>query len=128
MARVRASSTPALGTTTATSFRLGGTSLSCPLTAGIVAVAQDYAGKQIGFANPLLCRLPGGAFHDVQHVDGAVVRADFANSVDGSAGILYSARTFDQTFTLHTTAGYDDVTGRGSPNDTFVAAVKAALG
>src|SRR5436190_516246 len=98
-------------------FRLGGTSLSSPLMAGIMAVAQQVRGSQIGFANPLIYSLPGSSFHDVQHQDGAVVRADYVNSEDGSDGLLFSARTFDQTFTLHTTAGYDDVTGIGSPND-----------
>ena len=107
-------------------YRIGGTSLSCPLTAGIMAVAQQAAGRQLGFANPLIYSLPTGAFHDVDHLDGAVVRADYANSEDGSDGLLFSARTFDVTFTLHTTPGYDDVTGRGSPNGTFVGAVASS--
>jgi len=104
-------------------FRIGGTSLSSPLMAGIMAVAQQVRGSQIGFANPLIYALPSGSFHDVQHQAGAVARADYANSENGSAGILFSTRSFDQTFTLHTAAGYDDVTGRGSPNDngSFIA-------
>ena len=104
-------------------YRIGGTSLSSPLTAGIMAVAQQARGSVIGFANPLLYRLPASAFHDVQHINGAVIRADFYNGEDASNGILYSARTFDQTFTLATTPGYDDVTGRGSPNATFISAI-----
>jgi subtilase family serine protease len=106
-------------------YRLGGTSLSCPLTAGIMAVAQQAAGHTLGFANPLIYSLPASAFHDVDHLDGAVARADFANSENGTDGLLFSMRTFDVTFTLHTTPGYDDVTGRGSPNGTFVGAVAA---
>jgi len=35
-------------------------------------------------------------------------------------------RTFDKQFTLATTAGYDDVTGRGTPNDSFLGAIAAA--
>jgi subtilase family serine protease len=107
-------------------YRIGGTSVSCPLTAGIMAVAQQVSGTQLGFANPLIYSLPASAFHDVDHLDGAVIRADYANSEDGSSGLLFSARTFDVTFTLHTVPGYDDVTGRGTPNDTFLGAVAAA--
>jgi subtilase family serine protease len=107
-------------------YRVGGTSLSCPLTAGIMAVAQQAVGHPLGFANPLIYSLPAGAFHDVDHLDGAVARADYANSEDGSDGLLFSVRTFDVTFTLHTTPGYDDVTGRGSPNGSFIGAVVAA--
>jgi hypothetical protein len=68
-------------------------------------------------AAPLIYSLPTGAFHDITHIPGAVVRADYANSENGNAGILYYVRTFDKQFTLATTAGYDDVTGRGTPND-----------
>jgi hypothetical protein len=96
--------------------------------AGIMAVAQQVRGQRIGFANPLIYALPSGAFHDVLHRDDAVVRADFANSENGSDGILFSTRSFDQTFTLHTTAGYDDVTGRGTPNDdgSYIASLATA--
>jgi subtilase family serine protease len=109
-------------------YRIGGTSLSSPLMAGIMAVAQQVRGSRIGFANPLIYALPAGAFHDVLHRDGAVVRADFANSENGADGILYSARTFDQTFSIHTTTGYDDVTGRGTPHDdgSFIANLATA--
>jgi subtilase family serine protease len=111
------------GTTSYDEFRIGGTSLSSPLMAGIMAIAQQVRGSNIGFANPLIYALPAGSFHDVQHIDGAVIRADYANSENASAGLLFSARTFDHTFTLHTAPGYDDVTGRGSPNDngSFIA-------
>lgn len=107
-------------------YRLGGTSLASPLMAGIMADAQQASGRSIGFANPLLYSLPTSAFHDVTHIPGAVVRVDYANTVDGSAGLLYSARTFDQTNTLATTPGYDDVTGLGSPSDGFLSAVASA--
>jgi subtilase family serine protease len=109
-------------------YRIGGTSLSSPLMAGIMAVAQQARGAQIGFANPLIYSLPAGSFHDI--VDPAstvaVVRADYANGENGDDGLLYSIRTMNVTFTLHTIPGYDDVTGRGTPNDAFVSAVAAA--
>jgi len=37
-------------------FRLGGTSLSCPLFVGIMALSDQMAGFQHGFANPALSR------------------------------------------------------------------------
>ena len=38
------------------------------------------------------------------------------NGFDGSAGLTTSLRTFDQTGTISTRPGYDDVTGLGTPN------------
>jgi subtilase family serine protease len=106
-------------------FRIGGTSLSSPLMAGIMAVAQQKRGKTIGFANPLIYSLSPTAFHDI--VDPAstvaVVRNDYLNGENGNDGFLFSIRKMNVTFTLHTVAGYDDVTGRGTPNDSFVGAV-----
>jgi subtilase family serine protease len=106
-------------------YRIGGTSLSSPLVAGIMAVAQQARGKQIGFANPLIYSLPSGAFHDVVDpaTTQAVVRNDYVNSENGSDGFLFSIRRMNVTFSLHTIPGYDDVTGRGTPNDSFVAEV-----
>jgi hypothetical protein len=55
------------------------------------------------------------------------VRNDFANSVDAGDGVVTSLRTFDQTQSLHTMPGYDDVTGVGSPNgQKFLNALAAA--
>ena len=55
------------------------------------------------------------------------MRNDYVNSVDASGGITTKLRTFDQTESLHTTPGYDDVTGVGSPNgQRFLAALAAA--
>jgi hypothetical protein len=45
----------------------------------------------------------------------AVVRANYVNSVDASDGLAYVLRTANQTLSLQTTAGFDDVTGLGSP-------------
>ena len=106
-------------------FRIGGTSLSSPLMAGIVAVAQQRKGSPLGFANPAIYALPATAFNDI--IDPAstvaVVRADYANGEDATNGIRYSIRRMNVTFTLHTVAGYDDVTGRGTPNDSFIGAL-----
>ena len=109
-------------------FRIGGTSLSSPLMAGIMAVAQQRAGVRLGFANPLIYAVPASAFNDVTqaHGDEAVVRADYANGENATDGILYSVRTFNVTFTLNAAVGYDDVTGRGTPNASFISAIAGA--
>jgi subtilase family serine protease len=80
-------------------YRIGGTSLSSPLMAGIIVDPASTV---------------------------AVVRNDFVNSENGNDGFLLSIRKMNVTFTLHTVPGYDDVTGRGTPNDAFVAAVASA--
>jgi hypothetical protein len=55
--------------------------------------------------------------------DAGNVRADFANSVDDSAGIVYSVRTFNQDSSLELTSGYDLVTGIGVPNTGWLTAI-----
>jgi subtilase family serine protease len=100
-------------------YRIGGTSLSSPILAGIIAVSDSLAHFHHGFVNPLAYQVAsrGPAISDVQHVDGAVQRVDYANSVDASAGLITSARKLDYpNLTIHTTGGYDNVTGLGSPN------------
>jgi subtilase family serine protease len=106
------------GTVAYGEFREGGTSLSVQAFAGMMADLQQGLGHDIGFANPYLYEHQA-AFHDVQHVaDTGVVRSDFKNFVDASAGYVYSFRSFDFTtgLSIHTTAGYDSVTGLGSIN------------
>jgi len=102
-------------------FRIGGTSLSSPLMAGMMAVAQQRNGSPIGFANPALYGASG--YNDI--VDPAstvaVVRVDYRNGENDQNGLLYSVRRMNVTFTLHTTAGYDDVTGLGTPTAGFFA-------
>ena len=100
-------------------YRIGGTSLSCPLFAGVMALADQRAGHAHGFANPALyAALRKGAYRDVVDPPSilAAVRSDFANGENATDGLIYSLRTFNQTGTLHTLPGYDDVTGVGSPN------------
>jgi len=111
------------GTTKYSEYRLGGTSLSSPIMAGIMALADQASGSPHGFANPLFYSKPG-AFYDVLHVYGAVVRANYNNSIDASAGTVYRLRTFDQGLSLKTTAGYDDMTGLGTPGASFIASIK----
>jgi subtilase family serine protease len=110
-------------------FRIGGTSLASPLLTGDEADAIQHAGGgRIGFANPQLYALSKSAkapYLDIakQHVGDANVRADFANSVDASKGVIYSVRTFGQDSSLVTTKGWDDVTGVGQPTQAFLTAL-----
>jgi subtilase family serine protease len=108
-------------------YRLGGTSLSSPLIAGIMALADQAAGGPHGFANPTFYSLAGSsAYNDI--VDPAstvaVVRTNFKNGEDASAGLSYVLRTMNQTLSLDTTPGYDDVTGLGTPTSAFLDALK----
>jgi subtilase family serine protease len=102
-------------------YRIGGTSLSSPLMAGFFAVAQQKAGKQFGFANPLIYAQAGSsAYHDVVQPAAPLgaVRSDYVNGVDDTDGYRYTLRSlsFDSGLTIHTRPGYDDVTGVGTPD------------
>jgi subtilase family serine protease len=105
-------------------YRIGGTSLSSPIFAGIMALADQAAGAPHGFANPLFYS-NAGAFYDVTSVKTAVARANFVNGVDAAAGIAHLLRTFDDyagSPTQHTGPGWDNVTGLGSPRTGFLSA------
>jgi len=101
-------------------FRLGGTSLSSPLLAGVVAVADQVRHHALGFINPLYYHMLGTrAVHDLVAPASplAEVRTDYVNFLDDTQGKFFRLRTIDvQTSTLHSTVGYDDETGVGSPN------------
>jgi subtilase family serine protease len=82
----------------------GGTSASVPLWAGIAALADQDAHRQLGFLNPGLYRIGHStlyhrAFHDVTHGNNTVTLPS-GKQING-----YSARR-----------GWDPVTGWGSPN------------
>jgi subtilase family serine protease len=114
------------GTVKYSEYRLGGTSLSSPIFAGIMALADQAKGSPHGFANPRFYGLNGGpALHDVVSpaTTVAVVRVNFNNSVDASAGTNTRLRTANQTLSLQTTPGYDDVTGVGTPGPGFLGAL-----
>ena len=121
--------------------RLGGTSLSSPLLAGIVALvdqARAQAGKgAIGFLNPVLYSLAGSAaIRDV--LPPASPTAVLRNT--GATGTATTLRTINSVpvgtggpvvegadTSLRTTAGWDNVTGLGTPwVPAFVSAIAAA--
>jgi subtilase family serine protease len=106
-------------------YRIGGTSLSSPLFAGMTALALQHAGSAGAglLNNAIYAHL--GSFSDVagSPPDAGNVRPDFVNSVDASRGIVYSVRTFDQDSSLQVTPGYDQVTGVGVPNTGWLSAL-----
>jgi subtilase family serine protease len=101
-------------------YRLGGTSLSSPLLAGVVAVADSAAGKSLGFLNPAYYKLLGTpALHDVTGATSAhktQIRIDYNNFINAKDGLLVRLQTLDVPTTIRTRVGYDDETGVGSPN------------
>jgi subtilase family serine protease len=82
----------------------GGTSASAPLWAGIIALADQYAGRHLGLVNPAIYRIARSphyhqAFHDI------------------TAGRANTARFPRGTITGYPGGpGWDPVTGWGSPN------------
>jgi len=81
-----------------------GTSASAPLWAGIIALADQYAGRHLGFVNPALYRIARGsqyhrAFHDVT--------AGSSNTAEFPRGTITGYRAVP---------GWDPVTGWGSPD------------
>lgn len=114
------------GTARYSEYRIGGTSLASPIMAGIMALADQAAKHPHGFANPVFYSLAGSAaFTDIVSPAStvAVVRTNYNNSVDASAGLNYRLRTMNQTLSLQTTPGYDDVTGLGTPTSVFLSAL-----
>ena len=124
-------------------YRIGGTSLSSPLFAGIVARADETSGRSAGLLNPKLYALAGdaGALNDIVPPASPqdTIRADYLNGVNAHQGIYYSARTFNYTgvepcpkkmpgctpqpTTLDTAPGFDNMTGLGTPGAGFVNAL-----
>ena len=112
--------------------RAGGTSLSAPLFAAVQALTSQAQHTRLGFANPriyALARLQAAgkgvaAFHDITgaHDGAAVVRADFVNGANASDGFLYTVRSMDDDTSLAATAGWDDVTGVGTPATAYYTA------
>jgi subtilase family serine protease len=125
-------------------FKEGGTSLSSPLLAGVIADADQASGSPLGFLNPILykawTRTPS-AYNDITRPasfhSAAVVRVDYANSVSASGGFVVSMRALNyqgpETYCdatghcmtgkviLNTKPGFDSMTGLGSISSKFIA-------
>ena len=81
----------------------GGTSASAPLWAGLIALADQHAGRHLGFVNAALYRIGRSAryhqaFHDITAGDNTV---------------RFPPRTVNG---YHAAPGWDPITGLGSPN------------
>jgi subtilase family serine protease len=92
-----------------TTVQIGGTSLACPLIAGVQALASQGRRHPLGWVNPSLyvLGLVNGVFHDVQAP--ATQQAIMTNS-----GRSLLSMGLDTSLT--STKGYDDTTGLGTPN------------
>jgi subtilase family serine protease len=126
-------SCPDGGTVCYGEYRIGGTSLSSPLMAGMMALVDqeraDNGGSPLGFANPAIYDAyaqANGSFHDTQGSSiggfGSVFRNDFVNGLNADDGIVTSERTLGwQGQFIKTGPGYDDMTGVGTPDgSTFL--------
>jgi len=81
----------------------GGTSASAPIWAALIALADQYAGRQLGFVNPAIYQIARGpryhqAFHDV---------------TTGNNTVRFPPRTITG---YRAAPGWDPVTGWGSPD------------
>jgi subtilase family serine protease len=135
--------TPIDATTEYCEGAIGGTSLSSPLLAGVIALVDQqrkaHGRGPVGFVTPALYRLPRGSAgtftHAVNDIDapssptaalvhrlGGLVRVYTINSEPDATGtaVIEGAET-----SLLTTPGYDNVTGLGVP---YVPAFLNALG
>jgi subtilase family serine protease len=93
---------------------IGGTSLAAPLMAGIATLANQSAGRPLGFLNPQLYALYGtSAFNDVGPGNGRL--AVLRNRLLPNGKIATMLRSLDRDTSLSTATGWDDVTGLGSP-------------
>jgi subtilase family serine protease len=101
-------------------YRIGGTSLASPLYAGLEAIADQVYGRSHGFANPAIYQLNGtSAVRDIRgkQVKGGVVRVNYNNSVDASAGTTTLLRSLnDEAQSIHLGPQWDTLTGVGTPN------------
>jgi subtilase family serine protease len=104
-------------------YRIGGTSLSSPLLAGMQAVQSQKQHHPVGFANPAYYRALGTpAISDIVAPKKPVlqVRTNFVNSENADDGRAFLLQTVDvQTTTIHSTQGYDAETGVGVPGPWF---------
>jgi subtilase family serine protease len=124
-------------------FRAGGTSLSSPLLAGIIADANQAAKTPLGFLDPIIyetfTRTPA-AFADIgapANPDAAaVIRVDYADAIDATRGYILSLRAIGyegpeifcdgtgncatRNVSLTAAPGFDSSTGLGTVGSRFI--------
>ncbi|WP_213009426.1 S53 family peptidase [Paractinoplanes toevensis] len=104
----------------------GGTSGSSPLLAALEANAKQATGHALGFVNPALYKLAGTrALHDIgpvnPHHPPITAGVKYCN---GDADAEPCLTTLGADLGLTVTPGFDDVTGLGTPTDSFVTAFR----
>jgi len=106
------------GTTGYAESDIGGTSLACPLFAGLQADAiQAQGGRPVGFANPAIYHRFGSfALNDVT-ASGPGTTALSSIPADGGTAAIVS---FGDDRLLKSTRGYDDATGVGTPSPWYL--------
>jgi subtilase family serine protease len=118
-------------------FRIGGTSVSCPLFSGLLALAvQRNHGRGLGLVTPTLyhkARTAKGRralFRDPSLVKQragrprfANVRVDHVDPTNPRSPRVFTLRTLGNLGTLHQRRGYDDSTGLGSPRAAALIAL-----
>ncbi|MDX6228375.1 MAG: hypothetical protein QOI76_1765 [Frankiales bacterium] len=127
---IDAGCTPVAGNREYCERRIGGTSLSSPLFAGVLALVDqarlDNGDGLLGFANPALYSLSSGL---VDVLAPAAPTAVLRNAEVTPTSLQTSVRTINSVpqsvngpviegadTSLRTTAGYDNVTGLGTPD------------
>jgi subtilase family serine protease len=116
---------------------VGGTSLSSPLVAGIVAAAQQGQSAPFGYIDPAIYKLAGtGAYHDVLPITGStssLFRAMACDKHDCGQQTLVNFDDESQSMLGYsgqvTLPGYDSMSGLGTPNgQAFITALRGLEG
>jgi subtilase family serine protease len=94
--------------------------------AGLLALANQAAGKDLGFVNPALYALHAkGAFRDIvpDGTLGAGIRTEYADGATPAKGTKSVLKTFEQYDSNVPASGYDTCTGLGSPSTRWLSLV-----
>ena len=90
----------------------GGTSASAPIWAGLIALADQYAGRHLGFVNPAIYRI----------ADSASYHQAFHDITTGNNTVRFPPKTIKG---YQAARGWDPVTGWGSPKANGLVALLA---
>jgi hypothetical protein len=91
--------------------------------AALLALANQAAGKNLGFVNPAMYALHGkGAFRDITRNGslGAGVRTEYVDGATPARGTKSVLKSFEQYESNVPAPGYDTSTGLGSPSVRWI--------